>query len=183
MNGTLFAIVGPSGAGKDSLIGYARHSLDADMRFVFPPRYITRPHGAGGEAHISVSPEAFEEMRAAGEFALDWDAHGLSYGIPVSVAGMVMAGRLAIVNISRGVVGRARETFERVHVVHVTAPPETIAARLKGRGREQSEDIRARLDRMEADTPSGTDISTICNDGALADAGRAFLDVLKRGLC
>jgi len=182
VTGTLFAVVGPSGAGKDSLIGYARRALEADMRFVFPPRYVTRPLEAGGEAHISVTPATFAGMCGAGEFVFDWDAHGLSYGIPVSVAGAVAAGKHVIVNISRGVIGQARETFEHVHVVHVTAPPEIIAARLKGRGREQSEDIRARLDRMEADTPSGTDISTICNDGALADAGQAFLDVLNRGL-
>ena len=175
MTGTLFAVVGPSGAGKDSLIGYAHHALEADTRFVFPPRYITRPREAGGEAHIQVSLEAFAEMRGAGVFVLDWDAHGLSYGVPASVASAVTAGKHAVVNVSRGVVGRARETFEHVHVVHVTAPPEIIVARLEGRGREQSGDIRVRLDRMEADTPIGPDVSTICNDGILADAGQAFL--------
>ena len=182
MSGTLFAVVGPSGAGKDSLIGYARRTLYADVRFVFPPRYITRPREAGGEAHVQVSPETFAEMRGAGEFALDWDAHGLSYGVAARVAGVVTAGRHAIVNVSRGIIGRARETFEHVHVVHVMAPPDVIKARLEGRGREQSEDIRARLDRMETGTPSGSDVSTICNDGDLADAGQALLNVLRREL-
>ena len=178
MSGTFFAVVGPSGAGKDSLIGYARQALCDDGTFAFPARCITRGAGAGGEGHIAVTPQAFAEMKAAGAFVLDWGAHGLSYGIPGDVAGMTAAGRHVVVNLSRSVVNEAREHFANVHVVHVTAPAEIIASRLAARGREPAHDVRTRLGRADHTIPAGMDVSTICNAGRLADAGQALLDIL-----
>ncbi len=78
----LVAVVGPSGAGKDTLMGLARARLDADARFRFVQRAITRPAEAGGEAHRPLSVPAFEAEQAAGAFALSWNVHGLLYGIP-----------------------------------------------------------------------------------------------------
>lgn len=178
MSGILFAVVGPSGAGKDTLIGRARHALGGDDRFAFPRRHITRPEAAGGEHHIAVTAETFAKKKRAGAFVLDWEAHGLAYGIPGDAADMARAGRHVIVNLSRSVIARARESFSEVHVLHVTAPPELIAARLAARDREHAEDIRARLERTSRLDPGAGPISTICNDGDLADAERAFLDVL-----
>ncbi|MCY1306607.1 Ribose 1,5-bisphosphate phosphokinase PhnN [compost metagenome] len=53
--GALVVVVGPSGAGKDSVMGFAaRHFADChDVHFV--RRVITRPSDAGGEVHESVS--------------------------------------------------------------------------------------------------------------------------------
>ena len=62
-------------------------------------------------------------------------------------ADMARAGRHVVVNLSRSVIARARESFPEVHVLHVTAPPELIAARLAARDREHAEDIRTRLER------------------------------------
>ena len=46
--GILFFVVGPSGAGKDSLIEGARSIGEP---FVFARRVITRPAGSAGEDH------------------------------------------------------------------------------------------------------------------------------------
>ena len=75
----IFAVVGPSGAGKDTLI---RGALAArpDLRLV--RRVITRPTDAGGEAFEGVTEQAFQQRSAMGDFAREWQAHGLRYGIP-----------------------------------------------------------------------------------------------------
>ena len=83
MAGRLVLVVGPSGAGKDTLIAAAKTALADDARYVFPKRVITRPAMAEAEDHESVSPERFAELKAAGTFALDWEAHDQSSYFPV----------------------------------------------------------------------------------------------------
>jgi len=73
----LVAVVGPSGAGKDTLMGLARARLEGDTRFRFVQRAITRPAEAGGEAHRAIDLADFEAERAAGGFTLHWAARGL----------------------------------------------------------------------------------------------------------
>jgi ribose 1,5-bisphosphokinase PhnN len=58
MNGRLIYVMGPSGAGKDSLLGFARDRLKAEP-ILFAHRYITRPSG-NGEAHVELTVEEFE---------------------------------------------------------------------------------------------------------------------------
>ena len=97
MSGTLVLVVGPSGSGKDTLIGGAARDLAGDGAFVFPRRIITRPTEAGGEPHIAQTLPAFEEAEKAGAFALSWRAHGLAYGIPGAIRGDLRAGRHVVV--------------------------------------------------------------------------------------
>ena len=82
MTGILVGVVGPSGAGKDTLLDAARAALSADPAFVFLRRVITRPADSGGEAHEPATRGAFLAARDEGAFALTWEAHGLFYGIP-----------------------------------------------------------------------------------------------------
>ena len=41
--GSLVLVVGPSGVGKDTLIGGAKQALENDRRFTFVRRVVTRP--------------------------------------------------------------------------------------------------------------------------------------------
>jgi len=55
----LVLVVGPSGAGKDTVIEGARAALGDDTRFRFVRRVVTRPVDPGGEAHEAVSEKVF----------------------------------------------------------------------------------------------------------------------------
>jgi phosphonate metabolism protein PhnN/1,5-bisphosphokinase (PRPP-forming) len=180
--GTLFLVVGPSGAGKDSLIDGARGRLAGDPDFVFARRVITRPVEAGGEAHQAVSDEAFRAMERAGAFALSWHAHRLGYGLPRAIEADLHAGHNVVANVSRTVIEAARHRFPNVRVIHVTAPAEVLAARLAARGRESAADIEERLARSDTDQPEGPDVVTVANDAGL-DAGiEAFTRALETGV-
>jgi ribose 1,5-bisphosphokinase len=177
--GRLFLVVGPSGAGKDSLIDIARETLPSD-KVVFPARVITRPADAGGESHIAVDEVTFDGMLDAGAFALAWRAHDLRYGIPASIRDDLAAGRCVVINVSRGVLDAARASFPGLTVLSVTAAPDVLWARLKGRGREDSEMLKRRLARADAFRPQGVDVVEIDNSGNLEDAARAFCAAIAR---
>jgi ribose 1,5-bisphosphokinase len=166
----LVLVVGPSGAGKDTLIEGARAALAGDPRFRFVRRVITRPADAGGEAHEAVTPAEFAARRAAGGFALAWRAHGLDYGIPADIAEDLAAGRVVIANVSRAVLAEAAARFP-VRVLEITAPAEVLAARLAARGRETASDIAQRLAR-QVPLPAGLAVERVVND-ATPEAGVA----------
>ncbi|HET6184622.1 MAG TPA: phosphonate metabolism protein/1,5-bisphosphokinase (PRPP-forming) PhnN [Acetobacteraceae bacterium] len=170
--GTLVLVVGPSGAGKDTLLAHARRALAGDARFRFVRRVITRPAEAGGEEHDAVNAAEFARRR----FALSWQAHGLSYGVPEDVADDLRAGRVVVANVSRAVVAEAALRFP-VRLIEVTAPASVLAARLAARGREAAGDIAARLARRVA-LPPGVRVARVVNDAGLEDGVRAFVDAL-----
>jgi ribose 1,5-bisphosphokinase len=173
--GTLFLIVGPSGAGKDSLIAAARKRLEGGGRFVFPKRVITRRERDPSEDHIFEDAADFEAHERAGAFALCWRAHGLAYGIPAAIEQDLARGLHAVANVSRAAVEEARRRFAPTRVIAVTAPREVLAARLKARGREGGAAISERVDRavaVAADT-------VVVNDGPLERAVEAFLRALS----
>ena len=77
----LIYVVGPSGAGKDALLDYARAHLPPGANVKFAQRWITRPADAGGEAHRPLTMPEFEKRVGASGFAMHWHAHGNGYGI------------------------------------------------------------------------------------------------------
>ncbi|KMO30506.1 ribose-phosphate pyrophosphokinase [Methylobacterium variabile] len=149
--GGFVLVVGPSGAGKDTLLRLAREALAGDPRYVFPRRLVTRAPSAH-EDNEPISEEDFSAGEAAGRFALSWRAHGLGYALPASSADLARAGRIVVCNVSRRAVGEARRRLPGVTVVEVTAPPEVLAARLAARGRREDGDLGARLARSASVT-------------------------------
>jgi ribose 1,5-bisphosphokinase len=166
--GRLALIVGPSGAGKDTLIRLAQCRLRAD-EFMFPRRVITRPPD-DTEDHIAVSAAAFAAM----EFALSWQAHGLAYGIPREIEAALAAGKTVVANVSRRVVPQARRTYPCL-VIAVTAPLQVLATRLAQRGREDAADIENRLQRETPDFDADVEI---INNGRPEEAAERLIQVL-----
>ena len=158
--GTMVLVVGPSGAGKDSLIDGARRAFAGGADVVFPRRDITRPADAGSEDHVAVTESQFHARRELGGYLLSWGAHGLWYGIPTETVDHLLGGRTVVVNASRSVIEEARGRFQHLRVVSVTADEETLRARLGARARETDAQIAAAW----TDTPAETVCAT-CHKG------------------
>lgn len=180
--GLLIVVVGPSGAGKDTLMDAARRHFSGREAVHFVRRVITRPAEAGGEDHEAVSREEFDRLIGENAFAVWWGAHGLKYGVPGTTCERLAEGRVAVVNGSRSALGAFGRVFTRVRVVSVTASAEVLAERLAARGRESREDILKRLARVPADIEGDLDIATVDNSGRLEDAVAAFVRLLEEAV-
>ncbi|SFL72980.1 ribose 1,5-bisphosphokinase [Bradyrhizobium sp. NFR13] len=173
--GRLVLVVGPSGAGKDTLIGLARAACADDDNVVFTRRVVTR-EASEFENNAQVTLEAFRQAQASGAFAVHWEAHGLCYALPRSIDDALRAGRNVVANISRTVIPALRAAYEDVVVVSITAPPEVLAARLAARGRSTDGPIGDRLKRSVE--TSGADV-TINNIGVAEDHADDLIRVIR----
>jgi ribose 1,5-bisphosphokinase len=174
--GRLVLVVGPSGAGKDTLISLARTACAGDAGIAFPRRVVTRSASAF-EDNEEMSAAAFRQALADGCFALHWEAHGHCYALPRTIDDDIGAGRAVVVNVSRGVIDALRRRYANVVVVAITAPPEVLAARLAGRGRSSDADLGKRLHRV-VDGPEPVPDVTIVNVGNAEDHAAVLTQII-----
>jgi ribose 1,5-bisphosphokinase len=172
----LVLIVGPSGAGKDTLLDAVHAGLANDEGVRFARREITRPRTPGGEDHLPVDVDAFKAKRDAGGYALWWEAHGFHYGICSSVLADSF-GVTVVASVSRAIIAEAATRF-KLRVVEITAPQAALSQRLAARGRENAEDIALRLQR-EVAIPDDVDRVTIMNDGSIEEGAAKVLAALR----
>jgi ribose 1,5-bisphosphokinase len=159
--------------GKDTVMA-AMAARRPDLHLV--RRVVTRP-ASGTEPFEPVTVAEFARRDAAGEFALAWRAHGLSYGLPRAELAGLAEGRDALANLSRRVLTEAGTRFPRLVVLQLHAPAEVLAQRLSGRGRETAEEIAERLAR-EVPLPAGLEVVRIENAGTVEAAAEAALAAL-----
>ena len=171
--GRLILVVGPSGAGKDTLIGLARAAC-ADGTCVFPRRVVTR-EASPFEDNEQMGLEAYRQALARGEFAMHWEAHGHCYALPRAIEDDIRSGRTVVANVSRTVVEAMRDAYADVVVVSITAPPEVLARRLSARARSSDGQIEHRLRRAVDDVAPDV---TIVNVGSVEDRARELVRII-----
>jgi ribose 1,5-bisphosphokinase len=174
--GALVVVVGPSGAGKDTLLALARALCADNPQIMFPRRIVTRPRSVA-EDHDSVSPSEFDAGVGQGAYAFWWEAHGLKYALSAAIDAELRAGKTVVCNVSRAVVSALRERYADLTAVLVTAPKEVLLARLAARGREREGDMAGRIERAAIDDLA-PDI-VIENIGAPHDGARRLAQVLR----
>ena len=173
--GRLILVVGPSGAGKDTLLGFAKAACVEDANVVFPRRAVTR-ESSSSEDNVALSADAFRQALARGDFAMHWEAHGHCYGLPRAIDDDIRARRSVVVNVSRTVIEAARRAYANVVVIAITAPPEVLAERIKMRARSSDGNSEPRLSRtVDAAAPD----VTILNVGRPEDHARRLVRAIK----
>ncbi|EAS48760.1 putative PhnN protein involved in phosphonate metabolism [Aurantimonas manganoxydans SI85-9A1] len=180
-SGLFVAVVGPSGAGKDTLLALAAEDLAKTPGIVFARRIVTRDAIAAIEDHDVMSPADFAAAEASGAFCLSWRAHGLAYGLPAYLTTALTDGTTVVANVSRRVFAEAAERFARLAIVEITAPPAVLIARIAARGREAPEEISARIARqVELTVPPGAEAHhRIVNDASPQDGRRKLVEILR----
>lgn len=174
----LVYVMGPAGAGKDSVLRCARERLDGRYPVVFAHRYITRPRGNDIEDYIALSPGEFALRKRRGLFAFDWSAYGFRYGIGVEIRAWRAAGLTVVIDGSRAHFARHAARLRGVLPVLVTVDEAELRRRLVRRGREGRAAIERRLERARKFAPKHPALVTIDNSGPLERAGEAFCRML-----
>src|SRR5258705_9442884 len=152
----LVVVVGPSGAGKDTLLGLAKAACADDRNIVFPRRVITREASAS-EENEEVSLGTFQEALTRGEYAMHWEAHGHCYALLRAIDDEIRAGRTIVANVLRTVIGAMRRTCAEVVVVLITAPPNVLVERIAMGARSRDGMAENRLRRTEEDVAAAPD--------------------------
>jgi ribose 1,5-bisphosphokinase len=175
--GRLVLVVGPSGAGKDTVMSAAKAGSLNNRSIVFARRVVTRP-ATLAEDHDTITDAAFEDADRHGDFAFRWEAHGLKYGIPRTADDEIRAGRAVVCNVSRGIVAAVRPRYANVVCVLITAPPDVLAFRLSGRSRDTDGPLEQRIARNDVYGDFHAD-AVIENTGTLDAAAEKLLGIIK----
>lgn len=176
VNARLIVVVGPSGAGKDSLLSWLRARLPVTHPVHWTRRTITRPVQAGGEDHESLDEAAFTAVLQTAGFALHWQANGLHYGIRHQELHPLSRGQWVMLNGSRAHLAECAQVCPGMTVLHITADAQVLRSRLQHRGRESAAAIEARLQRaVELEVPAGCRLLEVHNNSTLEAAGSQLL--------
>lgn len=147
--GLLFVVSAPSGAGKTSLV---KALLEVEPSLQLSVSYTTRPPREGeqdGVHYHFVDAPSFERMAEAGELVEYAHVFGNAYGTAAAtLRERLDAGADVLLEIDWQGARQVRARFPEAVSVFI-APPSLAAleARLRGRGKDSEDVIRARMAR------------------------------------
>lgn len=176
--GRLFFVVGPSGSGKDDLLGWVRQNLAQREEMHFAQRTITRP-ALASEEHEGISPEQFWQQAAAGHFAMIWQSHDLCYGIRRGFEAELKAGRNVVISGSREYVPRLLQAYPDAQVIWIEADHALVKQRLEVRLKDNGPALLKRVQRnAQFIRPEQPEVIRLEHTGSIEAAGRRLLDIL-----
>ncbi len=178
-SGQLFYVMGASGAGKDSIINYAKSYISHIHPIAFSHRYITRPNTTGAENHIALTRNVFALRCQHHCFALSWHSHKTHYGIGIEINQWMKEGLNVVINGSRAHLHQAIKHYPMLIPIMIEANKEVLLERLTQRGRESAQHIQQRIAHSQTLTLNHpANMLTISNNGTLQAAGNAFINML-----
>ncbi|HEX7816186.1 hypothetical protein [Dyella sp.] len=120
-NGRLYYVMGPSEAGKDSVLGWVREH-GVPLGVVCAHRYITGAVPMDMDpSRVPLSEQEFARRESRGLFVLTWKAHGHRFGIGREIEHWMNRGADVLVNGSRAAFGEALRRFPSLQPVMLVA--------------------------------------------------------------
>ncbi len=153
MQGNLFIVSAPSGAGKTSLVNALLsrdHEIDLSISYTSRP---SRPGEVDGRDYHFVSRETFQAMAKRGDFLECAEVYGNLYGTSQSwIAAEIAAGRDILLEIDWQGAVQVRSKFPESIGIFILPPSlEALETRLKGRAQDSAEVIARRISSARED--------------------------------
>lgn len=176
----LYYLMGPSGAGKDSVLDWLRASEHRPASLQVAHRYLTRPIKARDENYVYLNEAEFSQRKSQGLFMLDWASHQTRYAVGCEVRDWLNAGMNVVFNGSRAHFEQALIQYPELIGLYLDVEDEILEQRLRARGRDSEASIQERLT-MAKDRRLKTHSSVInfSNNESLADSGQKLLELLQ----
>jgi len=184
MSGRIYLLIGPTAAGKNTLINYL---LRSQPQLIYIPSFTTRPMRAEESEDSSyhfVSREDFARRITENEFFEYQEVHGNLYGTSrKKFAETITNNQIGITDID--ILGglKIKHTWpESITTIFVRpSDPNTLVERLKLRCSESEETLKRRLTRVPLElSMEGQCDYTVIND-ALEQAIQKIVAIIKSG--
>jgi guanylate kinase len=172
---------GPSGVGKDSVIELVRARAPWVWFSVSVTTRRMRDYEIDGVHYHFVTRREFERMVAADEL-LEWaDFAGNLYGTPRGpVQARLQEGTPVLVKIDLQGARQVRSTMPEAQFVFLAPPsPEELERRLIGRGTDDPETIRRRLEHAREELAAQSDFDVTIVNHFVEQAADELLELLR----
>lgn len=172
-------ISGPSGAGKDTVIGAAM-DLDPSLSKVATAKTrAPRPGEVEGVHHVFLTDEQFDRWVAEGAFLEYVEIYGHRSGVPrAAVDDLLSQGKTPILRTDIQGARTLRDRLDDPLLIFVTAPDlDSLERRMRSRAAETESEIAARLAEAEAELAEldWFDLVIVNEDGRDLEAARALV--------
>ena len=179
----LFVVSGPSGVGKDTVMGRLRADHPEFEKTVSATTRAPRAGEAEGVNYYYRSEEAFRQMVESGEILESNFYNGAYYGtLKAEVEKRMAAGKVMLLNIDVHGAASIKRLYPGSTIIFLLPPSwEVLEARLRGRGTDDEASIRRRLDiaREELSHAEEFDLQ-IVNDTVEQAAAALYDTVVQR---
>jgi guanylate kinase len=177
----LTVLSGPSGVGKGSVIAVVRRRHPHIWLSVSVTTRSPRPGETDGVQYHFVRQVEFDRMAGAGELLEHASYAGSSYGTPREpVEQRLAAGVPALLEIELQGARQVRAAMPEARSVFLAPPSfEELARRLTGRGTEDPERIRRRLDLARIELASEDEFDVVVVNDDLESAADRLVALLE----
>lgn len=181
MNGLLFVVTAPSGAGKSSLI---KAALAQDARLQLSISYTTRPPRPGevdGREYHFVDDARFLQMLERGEFLECAEVHGYRYGTSqTAIAGVLAGGADLVLEIDWQGAQQVRRTQSQCIGIFILPPSlAELERRMRERGQDADDVIARRMANAAEELSHAPEFDYVIINNDFENAKRDLLAIVR----
>jgi guanylate kinase len=172
MQGNLFIVSAPSGAGKTSLVGaMLAATANIDLSVSYTTR-TPRPGEVDGRDYHFVSRDTFLQMAGHGDFLESAEVYGNLYGTSQTwIKAEMTQGRDILLEIDWQGAEQVRRVFPDALSIFILPPSlEALETRLKGRGQDSMDVIARRMQTARDEMSHVAEFDYVIINDSLQDA-------------